>query len=73
MLGEIGTMIKATHQARGNEVLELLSTTFLPSKNSHPPVTEEFVVKLRDLDPKAFKKYFSDFVRGANQAPTMSS
>ncbi|KAG8906804.1 pre-tRNA nuclear export protein [Tulasnella sp. 403] len=65
VLGEIGVMLKAAHKARGQEVLDFLANSFLPSQNSPPPTTLEFVTKLSELDSKSFRKYFTEFVRGA--------
>ncbi|KAG8841291.1 pre-tRNA nuclear export protein, partial [Tulasnella sp. 330] len=62
VLFEIGVMLKATHKARGQEVLDFLANEYLPSKNSPQETTIDFVSKLRDLDSKGFRKYFSDFV-----------
>ncbi|KAG8868598.1 pre-tRNA nuclear export protein, partial [Tulasnella sp. 331] len=61
VLFEIGVMLKATHKARGQEVLDFLANEYLPSKNSPQETTIDFVSKLRDLDSKGFRKYFSDF------------
>lgn len=60
-------MLKATYKARGQEVLDFLANSFLPSKNSPPQTTADFVTKLRDLDPKDFRRYFMDFVRVSSQ------
>jgi len=66
VLGEIGNFLGAAHKARGQEVLEFLANQFLPSQNSPPETTLDFVTKLRDLDDKGFRKYFTDFVRGSS-------
>ncbi|KAG9000427.1 pre-tRNA nuclear export protein [Tulasnella sp. JGI-2019a] len=68
VLFEIGVMLKATHKARGQEVLDFLANEYLPSKNSPQETTIDFVTKLRDLDSKGFRKYFSDFVRSSLKA-----
>ena len=56
-------MIQTVGKTRGQEAYEFFVSVFLPSQNWPPETAIEFTTKLRDLDPKGFRKYFSDFVR----------
>lgn len=63
LLSEIAAFLQLVEKARGGETYEFLASVYLPSKNWPPELAAEFGTKLRDLDAKAFRKYFTDFVR----------
>ncbi|KAG9047337.1 pre-tRNA nuclear export protein [Tulasnella sp. UAMH 9824] len=60
---EIGVMLKATYKARGQEVLDFLANSFLPSQNAPQETIVELVTKLQSEDQKAFRKYFTAFLQ----------
>ncbi|KAF8589812.1 ARM repeat-containing protein [Ramaria rubella] len=60
---EIGGMLQLICKIRGQEAFDYLVNVFLPSQNCPPEMAHDFATKLRDLDSKAFKKFFTDFVR----------
>ncbi|EGN99272.1 hypothetical protein SERLA73DRAFT_54418 [Serpula lacrymans var. lacrymans S7.3] len=65
VLNEIATFLQTVCKARGSEAHNFFVSVFLPSQNWPPETAMEFTTKLRDLDPKTFRKYFSDFVRSS--------
>jgi exportin-T len=65
---EIGGMLQLICKTRGQEAFDYLVNVFLPSQNCPPETAQDFVTKLRDLDSKAFKKFFTDFVRVSRSA-----
>lgn len=56
-------MLKATYKARGQEVLDFLANSFLPSQNAPQETIIELVTKLQNEDQKAFRKYFTAFLQ----------
>lgn len=60
---EIGGLLQLICKTRGQEAYDYLVNVFLPSQNCPPDVALDFATKIRDMDAKAFKKYFTDFVR----------
>ncbi|KAL5504140.1 LOS1 [Sanghuangporus vaninii] len=65
---EIANFLQIVAKARGEEAFQFFVTAFLPSQGCPPEVSVEFATKLRDLDSKAFRKYFSDFIRASRTA-----
>ncbi|TCD61869.1 pre-tRNA nuclear export protein [Steccherinum ochraceum] len=68
VLHEICNFLQTVSKTRGEETFTFFATIFLPSQNWPPDAAMEFATKLRDLDPKAFKKYLADFVRASRPA-----
>ncbi|KAH8118024.1 ARM repeat-containing protein [Phellopilus nigrolimitatus] len=62
---EIANFLQIIAGARGEEGYQFLVTVFLPSQGCPPETAVEFATKLRDLDTKNFRKYFTDFVRAS--------
>ena len=52
-------------KTRGQEAFDFFVSVSLPSQNWPQPTAVEFATKMRDLDGKAFRKYFTDFVRAS--------
>jgi exportin-T len=65
VLLEIGNFLQIVCKTRGQEAQEFFLSAFLPSQGWPPDTAMEFTGKLRDLDNKAFRKYFADFVRSS--------
>ena len=65
VLQEIANLLQTVSKARGQESYEFFINVFLPSQNWPQPTAAEFATKMRDLDGKAFRKYFTDFVRAS--------
>ncbi|OBZ72293.1 Exportin-T [Grifola frondosa] len=65
VLHEICNFLQIVSKTRGQEAFDFLVSVFLPSQNWPPAAALEFATKLRDLDSKAFRKYFADFVRAS--------
>lgn len=65
VLHEICNFLQAISKARGQEAFDFFVTVFLPAQNWPEPAAIEFATKMRDLDAKAFRKYFADFVRAS--------
>ena len=62
---EIANFLQTVAKTRGQEAIDFLVTVFLPSQNWPQATALEFTTKMRELDGKAFRKYFSDFVRAS--------
>ena len=70
VLHEISNFLQAVGEsARGQEAYDFFITVFLPSQNWPPETATEFTTKLRDLDTKNFRKYFTEFVRTSRSQP----
>ncbi len=65
VLQEIANFLQTVSKARGQEAFDFFVNVFLPSQNWPQPTAVEFATKMRELDPKAFRKYFTDFVRAS--------
>ncbi|KAF9223423.1 ARM repeat-containing protein [Gyrodon lividus] len=65
VLLEIANFLQVVCKTRGTEAHDFFITVFLPSQNWPPDTAMEFTAKLRDLDNRAFRKYFSEFVRAS--------
>ncbi|KAG1747210.1 armadillo-type protein [Suillus paluster] len=65
VLLEIGNFLQMVCKTRGQEAQEFFLSAFLPSQGWPSDTAMEFTGKLRDLDNKAFRKYFADFVRSS--------
>jgi exportin-T len=65
VLHEIANLLQVVCQARGDEAYSYFLIVFLPSQNWPQETALEFTKKLRDLDGKGFRKYFTDIVRSS--------
>ena len=65
VLQEIANFLQIVAKTRGQEAHDYFVTVFLPSQNWPQPTAVEFTTKMRELDSKAFRKYFTDFVRAS--------
>ncbi|PCH42166.1 ARM repeat-containing protein [Wolfiporia cocos MD-104 SS10] len=65
VLQEMGAFLQSIIKVRGQEAFDFFVSVFLPAQNWPPETALEFATKLRDLDHKAFRKYFSDIVRAS--------
>ncbi|TBU33297.1 ARM repeat-containing protein [Dichomitus squalens] len=65
VLQEIANFLQTVARTRGQEAFDFFVSVFLPSQNWPQPTAVEFATKMRDLDGKAFRKYFTDFVRAS--------
>jgi exportin-T len=69
VLGEISNFLQTIVKTRGQEAYEYFVNAFLPAQGWPQPTAVEFTTKLRDQDQKAFRRYFTEFVR-ASRAPS---
>ena len=60
-------MLQNISKARGDEAFNFLVNVFLPSQNCPSDTAVDFATKVRDLDSKAFRKFFAEFVRASKQ------
>ncbi|KAH9903044.1 ARM repeat-containing protein [Cubamyces lactineus] len=65
VLQEIANFLQTVSKTRGQEAFDFFVSVFLPSQNWPPATAAEFATKMRELDGKAFRKYFTDFVRAS--------
>ncbi|KZT72996.1 ARM repeat-containing protein [Daedalea quercina L-15889] len=65
VLHEIANFLQTVLKTRGEEAFNFFVNIFLPSQGWPAETTIDFTAKMRDLDPKAFRKYFADFVRAS--------
>ncbi|KAI0049750.1 KapM protein [Auriscalpium vulgare] len=65
VLHEIANLLQIVGKTRGQEAYEFFVTVFLPAQGWPAETALEFTTKMRDLDTKQFRKYFSDFVRAS--------
>ncbi|KAH9849715.1 ARM repeat-containing protein [Lenzites betulinus] len=65
VLQEIANLMQTLSKTRGQEAFDFFVNVFLPSQNWPPATAAEFATKMRELDGKAFRKYFTDFVRAS--------
>ncbi|KAF8808727.1 ARM repeat-containing protein [Phlegmacium glaucopus] len=65
VLHEIANLLQNICKVRGAEAYNFLLNIFLPSQNWPPDTALDFTTKLRDLDGKSFRKYFTDLIRSS--------
>lgn len=65
VLLEIANFLQIVYKTRKTEAHEFFVSVFLPSQNWPADTAMEFTMKLRDLDNKGFRKYFTEFVRSS--------
>jgi exportin-T len=68
VLQEIAGLLQTVGKVRGQEAYEFFVSVFLPAQNWPTETALEFTTKMRDLDSKQFRKYFSDFVRASRSS-----
>ncbi|KAF9066649.1 armadillo-type protein [Rhodocollybia butyracea] len=69
VLHEIASFLQTVYKTRGPEAENYLLTVYLPSQNWPQDAAIDMTTKLRELDQKAFRKYFTDFVRSTRPNP----
>lgn len=65
VLLEIANFLQIIYKTRKTEAHEYFVSVFLPSQNWPADAAMEFTTKLRDLDNKGFRKYFTEVVRSS--------
>ncbi|KAH7927937.1 ARM repeat-containing protein [Leucogyrophana mollusca] len=65
VLIEISNFLQTICKTRGQECYNFFVSVFLPSQNWPQETATDFTTKLRELDNKAFRKYFTEFVRAS--------
>jgi exportin-T len=65
VLHEMANLLQAIGKVRGIEAYNYLLSVFLPAQNWPNETALEFTTKLRDLEGKNFRKYFTDVVRAS--------
>ncbi|KAF5377324.1 hypothetical protein D9757_008003 [Collybiopsis confluens] len=68
VLHEIANFLQAVMKTRGSEAENYLLNVYLPSQNWPQEAAMDMTTKIRDLDSKAFRKYFTDFVRSSSDS-----
>ncbi|KAF9468102.1 armadillo-type protein [Collybia nuda] len=68
VLHEIANLLQTIVQTRGAEAYNYFISVFLPSQNWPQVTALDFTTKLRDMDGKTFRKYFTDFVRSSGSS-----
>jgi exportin-T len=63
VLHEIANLLQTVVKVREHEAQTYFATAFLPSKGWPSNAAIDFSTKLRELDPKSFRKYFTDLIR----------
>ncbi|PPQ68668.1 hypothetical protein CVT25_012322 [Psilocybe cyanescens] len=65
VLHEIANLLQTVCKTRGTETYTFFLNVFLPSQNWPSETALDFTTKLRDLDGKNFRKYFTDLIRSS--------
>ncbi|KAF8910650.1 ARM repeat-containing protein [Gymnopilus junonius] len=65
VLHEIANLLQAICKTRGDEAYNFFLNVFLPSQNWPSDAALDFTTKLRDLDGKNFRKYFTDLIKSS--------
>ena len=65
VLHEIANLLQTICKTRGTEAYNFFLNIFLPSQSWPPDTALDFTTKLRDLDGKLFRKYFTDLIRSS--------
>ncbi|KAJ3999466.1 armadillo-type protein [Lentinula boryana] len=63
ILHEIANFLQSVSKIRGSETENYLLNVYFPSQNWPQDAALDMTTKMRELDPKGFRKYFTDFVR----------
>lgn len=65
VLHEIANLLQKICKTRGDEAYNFFLSAFFPAQNWPADTALELTTKMRDLEPKVFRKYFYDFVRSS--------
>lgn len=65
VLHEIANLLQVICKIRGHEAYNFFISVFLPSQNWPSETALDFMTKLRDLDGKGFRKYFTELIRSS--------
>lgn len=65
VLHELANLLQTVFKTRGTEAYDYFLGVFLPAQGWPTETALDFTGKLRDLDAKAFRKYFTEFVRSS--------
>ncbi|KAL1668161.1 armadillo-type protein [Schizophyllum commune] len=65
VLHEIANLLQKICKTRGDEAYNFFLSAFFPSQNWPADTALELTTKMRDLEPRVFRKYFHDFVRSS--------
>ncbi|KAJ6505980.1 armadillo-type protein [Mycena vulgaris] len=65
VLHEIANVLQIVFKTRGTEAYDYFLRVFLPSQGWPAETALDFTSKVRDLEGKAFRKYFTEFVRSS--------
>ncbi|TFK40342.1 KapM protein [Crucibulum laeve] len=68
VLHEIANLLQTICKTRGPEAYNYFISVFLPSQNWPSDTTLDFTTKLRGLDSKNFRKYFTDLIRASRSS-----
>ncbi|KAF9003929.1 armadillo-type protein [Cyathus striatus] len=68
VLQEISSLLQTICKTRGPEAYNYFISVFLPSQNWPPDTALDFTTKMRDLDGKSFRKYFTDLIRSSRNS-----
>lgn len=69
VLHEIANLLQTICRTRGTEAYNFFLSVFLPSQNWPSETALDFTKKMRDLDGRSFRKYFTDLIR-SSRAPS---
>ncbi|KAF8149977.1 ARM repeat-containing protein [Crassisporium funariophilum] len=69
VLHEIANLLQTICKTRGPEAYDFFLNVFLPSQNWPSDMALDFTTKMRNLDGKTFRKYFTDLIR-SSRAPS---
>ncbi|EIW83859.1 ARM repeat-containing protein [Coniophora puteana RWD-64-598 SS2] len=65
LLHEIANFLQTVCKTRDAEAYDFLANRYLPSQGWPADMAMEFTTKIRDLDNKAWRKWFTDFIRSS--------
>lgn len=68
VLHEVANLLQTICKSRGTESFNFFLNVFLPSQNWPQETALDFTTKLRDLDSKNFRKYFTDLIRSSRSS-----
>ncbi|KAJ7756382.1 armadillo-type protein [Mycena maculata] len=69
VLHEIANLLQAVFKTRSTEACDYFLGVFLPSQGWPAETALDFTSKLRELEAKPFRKYFTEFVRTSRSEP----
>lgn len=65
VLQEIAGLLQTIGKVRGQEAYKFFVSVYLPAQNWPAETALELTTRMRDLDSRQFRKYFTDFVRAS--------